>query len=187
MPFLNVLEGNSKLEITAYLSDFKERGVVNFTRSLAVPVTERIPMLSATKEGYNRILIALSASIKSAMSNINLRVGLSEDQIVELADQIISESHEDNLALEDVLLFLQQLIAGKAGKIYDRMDIPTFFELFDNYREDRHKTLKNIRYEQEINHKSEGPTEKFSNDRSEREAHKNALKEHLQRIYKLNP
>jgi hypothetical protein len=175
------------MQLAMHLSDYRERGVVNFKAVFAVPSSERIPTLSATKEGYSRLLIALGASLQSAMSNFNLRYGLSEEQMVELADQIISTSHEDNLSLEDVLLFLSELVSGKAGKVYDRMDIPTFFELFENYRQRRHEELLNYRYEQSVNHKALGPTERSSEDTtSERDSHRQALGDHLKHIYKAN-
>jgi hypothetical protein len=173
------------MEIAIHLSHFRNMGVVDFKAALSVPTEERIPTLSKTKEGYNALLIALTASIKSAMSNFNLRVGLSEDQMVELADQIITQSHEDNLSLEDVLLFLQDLISGKAGKIYDRMDIPTFFELFETYRQKRHEALLDIRYEQHVNYKALGPTERESeNYDRERQAQREAIGDHLRKQYK---
>jgi uncharacterized protein YciU (UPF0263 family) len=183
MPFLSVLEQQDKVGIAVHLSQFKERGVINFGMALSVPTEERIPMLAKSPEGYNRLLIALSASLKSAMANINLRVGLSEDQLVELADQIITESSEDNLSLEDVLLFLQLLVTGKAGKIYDRLDIPTFFELFETYREDRHQALLNVRYEQSVNHRALGPTDRTSEE-TDKDAHREALADHLKNLYK---
>lgn len=122
------------------------------------------------------------------MDAINLRVGLTEDQIITIATEIIEESKEDNLALEDVLLFLKDLITGKAGKIYDRMDVPTFFELFETYRQTRHDALQDIRYEQSVNYKALGPTERASdnNDR-EKELHRSALGDHLKNLYKDEP
>lgn len=118
------------------------------------------------------------------MMNINLRVGLNEDQIAELSEQIIEQSGEDNLAVEDVLLFLRELITGKAGKIYDRMDIPTFFELFENYREKRHQAILNIRYEEQANHKVYGPSERSSEDTtSEKQEMREAMRDHLNHIY----
>lgn len=173
------------MAIATRLSEFKDKGVVNYSKALAIPSDERIPAIAQEKEGRNRLLVALSASLKSALSNINVRMGLSEDQIVELADLIIDESSEDNLSLEDVLLFLQQMITGKTGTINDRMDIPTFFKLFEVYREERYQALLNFRYEQQANHKALGATERASEDATgEKNAHREALSDHLRHIYK---
>lgn len=166
-----------------HLSTFKEQGVIQYKNLLAVPATDRLPALTATKEGRERVFYVLVASLTSALQNLNLRYGLNEDQVIELADQIIDQAHEDNLSLEDVLLFLQQLITGKAGKIYDRLDVPTFFELFETYREDRHQALKEYRYEEQVNHKSLGPTERSSED-VDRTKHREAMGDYLKEMYK---
>jgi hypothetical protein len=184
---INSIVNNDRGAIAAHLSNFKDSGITNFKAVLAVPIGERLPALTNTPEGYNELLMAISVSITVAMSNFNLRMGLTEKQTALLADQIIASSHEDNLGLEDVLLFLQELVSGKAGKVYDRMDIPTFFELFENYRQRRHEELLNYRYEQSVNHKALGSTKRSSEDTtSERDSHRQALGDHLKHIYKAN-
>lgn len=185
-PIINVILQGDRQQINNQLSLYKERGVVVFERVLQIPTNERIPALTKDFDGRVQVSAALSASITSAFSNINLRVGLNADQIVELSDQIIDQSEEDNLALEDVLLFLQQLLLGKGGKIYDRMDIPTFFELFENYRQDRYEKLQQIRYEQQSQFKSfgdRGERESDNQDR-EKELHRSALGDYMKKIYK---
>lgn len=152
-PMLDVMLSGNKTEVNYALTEFKERGVIRFDKILAVQSDQRIPALTKTIEGRMQVSAAITASIKSAFDNINLRIGLSPDQVVEIAEQIIDQSEEDYLSLEDVLLFLQQLITGKAGKIYDRMDVPTFFELFENYREQRYQELLRIRKDQLAQHR----------------------------------
>lgn len=154
-----MLTGN-KTEVNYALAEYKERGVVKFDKVLSIPRNERIPALVATLEGRMQVSAAITASIKSAFDNINLRVGLSPDQMVEIAEQVIDQSEEDFLALEDVLLFLQRLITGQAGKIYDRMDVPTFFEMFETYRQERYEKLISIRDERHQNSKAQGDTER---------------------------
>ena len=153
---LNVLDKGDKVALNKHLISFKERGVVVYDKVLAISLNERIPALIKTDEGWEAVQIALTASLKSAFGNFNLRVGLNEDQMIDLAEAIIDQSHEDNLAIEDVLLFLQKLVMGQAGKIYDRMDIPTFFELFEGYRQERHQKLMQHREEQSTQFKVMG-------------------------------
>ncbi len=182
---LIALENGDKMAIAAHLSEFKTRGVIDYKRALSIPTSERITALAQNNVDRARVLVALSASLKSAFNNINIRMGLSEDQIVDLADSIIDESADDNLSLEDVLLFLQQLVSGKAGVVNDRMDMPTFFKLFESYRQERHEALLAVRYEQQVNYKALGPTERASEDiTSEKDAHRSALNEHIKHIYK---
>lgn len=185
-PMLDIMLAGNKSEINYALALLKDRGVVKFDKVLAIPSNERIPAITKTLEGRMQVSAALTASIKSAFDNVNLRVGLSPDQMVELAEMVIDESVEDNLSLEDVLLFLQQLISGKAGKIYDRMDAPTFFELFETYRESRFQTLRMIRDEQHSQFKSFGNTgERASDDQDrERELNRSAMGDYLREKYK---
>lgn len=185
-PLLGLLLNGDKFEINLALSQYKERGAVKFDKVLAIPREQRIPTLTNTPEGMANVVTALSASMKSAFDNLNLRVGLSADQIVEIAYQIVDESNEDHLSLEDVLLFLQQLITGKAGKIYDRLDMPTFFELFENYRQERHKKLLSIREEQKAQHKTYGDTGERLSDNQDREKEimRSALGDYLKDKYK---
>lgn len=129
-------------------------GTINHRMVLMIPMDERIPALTSSPEGRNHVLTLLTAALQAAFSNLNLRFGLTADQIVELADQLIDSSHEDQLGLEDILLFLGDLLTGKAGKIYDRMDIPLFFELFEGYRQKRYETLKNDEYERDVQYRA---------------------------------
>lgn len=157
---LTVLEEGNRLEIAAYLGKFKEFNIIQFDRVLSISQSDRIPNLIKQDNGYFKIGGAITASIKSALEMMNLRSQVTEDQIVEIAAQVIEESKEDNLALEDVLLFLNNLITGKCGTIYSRMDIPTFFELFEVYRQERYVAFQKIKEEQHTQNKILGATER---------------------------
>lgn len=152
---LSVQQGN-KVAVTMHLNKFKANGIIQFDQVMTLPSTERIPALAKTENGRYEVLVALTASLKSAFNNFNLKFAMNEDQIIELADQIIDQSYEDNLAIEDVLLFLQGLLTSNYGKVYDRMDIPLFFEFFEKYRQKRHDQLIILRDEQQTQAKTMG-------------------------------
>jgi hypothetical protein len=178
---LSVLSENNSAAVKDQLSLYKDMGMVSYRKVLELSLDERIPALIKKPGVRNEILMALVAALKSAFSNLNLRLGMNEDQIVELADMIIDQSHEDNLGLEDVLLFLGELLTGKSGKIYDRMDIPTFFELFETYRQKRHETMKSHREEQEAQYKALPINDRFVHDsvESEKNISREAMKSYL--------
>lgn len=161
---LGVIQSGNRQVIRDQLALYKEKGLIQYERTLTIPSCERIQALISQPNGRAIVSAALSASIKSALDSINLRLSLNTEQILDLADEIIDESAVDNLGLEDVLLFLQMLITGKAGKIYDRLDIPTFFELFEIYREERHQALLMVRDQQHVNFKSAGDNKRSSED-----------------------
>lgn len=160
---------------------FKNRGIILFDKVLSVSREDRIPELIKEPEGFERVSAVLSASLKSAMDSINLRVGLNEDQIIEIACSIIDQSEEDYLAIEDVLLFLQELLLGRMGEIYNRMDMPTFFEKFEIYRQERHVALLRLREEQHIQNSILPVNDRFVEEakKKEREANRGAIVEYL--------
>lgn len=167
---LPALRAGNNTAIAIHLGAFKDRGVVRHDKTLRIPSSERIPALTRSDEGYNQVLTILTVRLTAAFENMNLKRGMNEDQVLNLAELIIEESHEDNLSMEDVLLFLQQLVAGRAGKILDRMDLPLFFELFENYRQDRHLALTYLQYEAECNYKVQGDTTRTSDGKMENDA-----------------
>lgn len=157
MPLVSVLQqGFDRLAVSKHLALYKERGVVSYNRVLRIPFDQRIPEIVKQEGGKEAVLIALTAAIGSALKNIRVKQGMDEEQIVELALMIIDESHDDYLGVEDVLLFLQGLLLGKygKGKIYERLDCQKFFEIFEEYRTERHNELVRFREEQALEHKN---------------------------------
>ena len=143
-----------------------------------VPASERIPAL-AKMYGNDKIAGVLSLAITKALNNFNLRVGMNSEQIATLSYEIITEAESDQLAIQDVLLFLDGMVKYKYGKVYDRMDMPTFFEMFEKYREERHLAYRNSLDEQHAQFKSMGDSNRMSTD-TDKEANRNAMKQYLQ-------
>ena len=156
----------------ARLELFKEHGRVSMTRVLGLGPYERLPFLAKMPGMREDLITAIAASLKSAFSNLNLKFSMSESQVVELADMIIDQSSEDDLGLEDVLLFLEEMLTGKCGKIYDRMDIPLFFDLFEHYRQRRHEAVKAIRDEEDAQFRALPVNDRFVYDSQEDEKNK---------------
>ena len=59
------------------------------------------------------------------------------------------------------------------------MDMPTFFEMLEVYREQRHQAFVNAREEQHAQFKSMGDSNRMSTD-TDKEANRNAMKQYLQ-------
>jgi hypothetical protein len=166
--------------IAANLSTFKDRGNVNYLAVInQVPLEDRLPAL-VQKYSKQKIAAILTVSLTACFEKMNLRYAMNAEQIVELADMIIETSEEDMLALEDVMLFLQQLVRGQMGKIYDRMDIPTFFEMFEKYRQNRHDDYMNAKEEKDAQFKAFPVNERLS--LNDHEQHREALKDYLKNI-----
>lgn len=146
---------DSASKVNEKLALYRERGFVDHKRTLAIPFNERIPELIKKENGREQVSMALAASILGAFQHIE-KVKMDASQIKGLAECIIDTAHEDQLSIEDVLLFLKDLLMGKFGKITQTLDTPAFFEYFEVYRTKRYQTLENIRYEVHLNQKNMG-------------------------------
>jgi hypothetical protein len=180
---LNKVAKGSKGEIFNEMCRYIQKGEPNHLAVIEnVPFSERLPAL-AKMYGNDKIAGVLSIAITNALNNFNLRVGMNPEQIANLAFELINEAEQDQLALQDIILFLDGLPKFKYGKVYDRMDMPTFFEMLEVYREQRHQAYVNAKEEAHAQFKSMGDTNRMSND-TDKEANRNAMNEYLKNQYK---
>lgn len=158
------LENGNKHELNAILKTFKnQNGSVNYPTLFAIPTNERL--LIWAKFDYDRILTVITVGLTISFETMNLARPMSEEQIIDLAEAVIDTSKEDNLALEDLMLFLQGLTRGKYGVLYESMDIPKFMEKFEVYRQERHQAVQEYRENKHLEYKALGdPTRKRSVD-----------------------
>lgn len=175
------MEVGDKLALNIALKNFKTiTGAVNFPAVLSISPDQRLPQLVVT-EGYEKIHGLVCAAIQLSMESLNLTLPLTAAQVVDLADAILDTSNEDQLALEDLVLFLQKLVRGEMGTLYNQMDIAKFLELFEIYRQDRHKALLDFREEAHAQFKALPVPERFSDIQSneERSAYHEAMKDYV--------
>lgn len=145
------MQGN-KQEIMLVLKNFKlQTGGVNFPVIFEIPSEHRLPQLA--KQDYQQTFALVAGGLTLAFETMNLSRSINESQILELSDTVLESASEDNLSLEDLMLFLQKLTRGEYGKLYESMDIPKFMDMFEVYREERFQALRNIREEQYVSHK----------------------------------
>ena len=155
LPILAVMERKDSGGIREALAVFRDNGVVNHVKTLSIPMDQRIPALIEQTAGRQRVSVALSSALVSAFQHIK-HAKLDADQVIELSEMIIDSAHEDQLSIEDVLLFLKDLLMGKYGKVSEGLDMPAFFEIFEKYRNERYRTLKKRRWEEHLTYKSLG-------------------------------
>ena len=140
----------------AVLSLFRQPdGSVDHSKTLSIPFDQRIPALVAKPNGRNIVSVAISSMLVSSFQHIK-NAKLDADQIIEMAEMIIDSSHEDKLSVEDIMLFLKDMLMGRYGKFSNGMDMPAFFEAFEEYRNERYKTAKRIEWEEHLTFKSLG-------------------------------
>lgn len=136
----------NKYNISVELRKFKtDGGGINYPSLFSIPNKERIHEMS--KVDFDGTVQVLSVSVKLALESFNLKRPLTNNQIFDLVEAVIDESGSDNLALEDLLLFLQQLTRGEYGDMYESMDVPKFMQWFGEYRDKRWEAGVKIRDE----------------------------------------
>ena len=143
-----------------------------------VPVSERLPALSKLY-GNDKVAAILSKQITKALNNFNLRVAMNPEQITDLCYSLIESAEEDQLAIQDILLFLDGMVKYKYGKVYDRMDMPTFFEMLEVYREQRHSAYMKAKEEESTQFKSYGDTNRMSIEQ-DKTSMRDAMKQYIQ-------
>ncbi len=147
------MDSGNVIEIHKALQKFKTKeGAANFTALFEIKNEDRLPALF--KEAPEQIAAIISTALTIAFEDLNLARPMNGNQILRLSLRILDSSNEDNLALEDVALFLQKLTNGDYGKLYESMDMAKFMEMFEIYREERYQSIKTIREEQNIQHKA---------------------------------
>jgi len=141
------METGNRQQISLALMKYKTiEGAVHFPALFEIKTEDRLPCLYL--KNPVRIAAIVTAGLTLAMEAMNLARPMNAKQIVNLADVILESSGEDNLSLEDLMLFLQGLIRGEYGRMYESMDIPKFMQMFEIYREKRFQALQALRDEQ---------------------------------------
>lgn len=149
------MEAGDKMQTSLILKQFKhDDGRVNYPLVLRIPTSERITELA--KVDFQRILMLVIGAITVAFENMNLKKGMNEMQILDLSEAIIDTSSEDNLSMEDLMLFLQKLVRGEYDGSLENMDIPKFMKIFEIYRQKRYEEYQEYKMNQHYQYKSLG-------------------------------
>ncbi len=163
----NALMAYNRTEVNQIISLYKTpNGAPNYP--VLLELQERLPTMIA--RDYKKTCAVIVVALTKAFEAMNLSRPMNGDQILELAETIMDSSAEDYLALEDVVLFLQGLVRGKYGALYESMDIPKFMEKFEIYRQERHEAMLRARDEFSSNHKESRVNTQFIETDKNREA-----------------
>jgi hypothetical protein len=102
------------------------------------------------------------AALTMAFEKMNLKkkdgLGVTINNI---AEEVLDTCEEDNLSLEDLVLFLQYMVRGKYGNVED-ISVSRFMNLFDKYRDDRDLAIMEFRENEHLQFKALGDGERTS-------------------------
>lgn len=130
-----------------------EGGSIAFDKVLAINSHSRIPNLTHVY-GFDSMLKVLCVLLGQFNNSLNLIRPMNNDQVVECAEALLFTSEEDKLAIEDFVVFFKGAKEGKYGRILDRLDQQTIFEMLEKYRQERHESLLRIKDEMSSQNKA---------------------------------
>jgi hypothetical protein len=160
---LNTLEYGiiANLVIQQYQPD----GQVKYDALLSIPLSERIPglMESYGKKTMHRLLVMILKEFNNKLLLPRAKK-LTETKISVAACELMLLSYEDQLSLEDVILFLQRAKAGQYGAIKNLVLPSVLFDKLEMYRQARHEVFVRIKVERNAAFKAMGAAPRSSSE-----------------------
>lgn len=144
---------------------FQKNDETSFEQLLAIPLTERIPSL-VTEYGLKRMHKLVKTILQEFCISINLPKSrkLTETRTSVCACDLILAAHEDQLALEDLILFFELAKKGKYGPFKKMVSHYMIMEKLGQYRDQRHQAYVKLKEERERELKNLGPAQRISSE-----------------------
>ena len=123
---------------------------VAFERLLSIPLTERIPGL-ITEYGLKRAHRLIKTILQEFTWSVPLpkSAKLTETKISAVACDLILTAYEDQLAIEDLIVFFERAKAGKYGKFKGTLTHFSVMEKLNQYRSERTAAYQKLKAGQE--------------------------------------
>lgn len=183
-PALALVQTGSTMALLDHLASYQPGGQADHRALIQLPAGQRIAVLAQDETSRREIFAAVTGYAAKCMAM--LRQPPPETVVDRFTLEVLQTAGEDGLVMEDVLIFLDQLVTGKRGTIYGGLDLPTMLEKFEEYRQEKYKARQDMRYERDANLKASGDPARTSQD-VDRQAHHAALADHLKNLYSHGP
>lgn len=136
------------------LQNYQQEGAVKYDALLSIPMSERIPGLIEAygKKTAHRLLVMMLKEFNNKLPLPRAKK-LTDTKLSMTACELMLESYEDQLSLEDIILFLQRAKAGHYGPIKSLVLPSLFFHKLELYRQARHEVFKKLKAAQEATFK----------------------------------
>src|SRR5258708_2996733 len=112
------MEAGNNRQIATILKQYKTQGGdINYPAVMSVPLEERLPALF--KNDFMKGTALVVGALAMAFEKLSFKSKKNEVGVLvnNIAEEILNSCDEDNLSLEDLVLFLQNLVRGKYGVI----------------------------------------------------------------------
>jgi hypothetical protein len=145
------------------LQQYSTADGANFEALLAVPLSERIPAL-ISQYGLKRMHRLIKTILNEFCYSIALPKSkkLTETKTSVTACDLILVADEDQLSMEDLIVFFELSKNGKYGKFKTVLTHYSIMEKLEQFRQERYETYIRIKEQKEAEVRLLGPTERIS-------------------------
>ena len=149
------------------LKQFVQEDKVNFEGLLSIPLTERIPGL-IHEYGLKRAHRLIKLVLQEFCYSIPLpkSAKLSDTKIAACACDLILAAYEDQLSLEDLIVFFERAKKGRYGKFKGTLTHYSIMQKLEQYCMDRSAAYRSLKEEQEAEFKKRNVLPRIGEARS---------------------
>jgi hypothetical protein len=135
----------------------------NFEALLSIPLSERIPSL-ISEYGLKRMHRLLKTILNEFCYSISLPKNkkLTETKTSVVACDLILVADEDQLSMEDLIVFFELAKNGKYGKFKTLLTHYSIMKKLEQFRQERYSTWVRIKEKKEAEVRLLGPSERIS-------------------------
>lgn len=145
------------------LQQYSAQDIPAFDKLLSIPLKDRVPAL-VNEYGLKR----MHRLIKTMLQEFSLAIALpkskklTETKMAVCACDLILAAEEDQLSLEDLILFFELTKKGLYGKFKGLLTHYAIMEKLETFRQDRYEAYRELRSRKEAEQKMLGPVERTS-------------------------
>jgi len=143
------------------LQQFQVEGDVAYENLLSIPLTNRIPAL-AKEYGNKRMHKLIKLILQEFCASVPLPKSkkLTETKTSVCACDVMIAAQEDQLAMEDLIVFFERAKEGKYGSFKKLLTHYSIMEKLEQYRNERYDVYKRFKDEKEVHLKGFGPVDR---------------------------
>jgi hypothetical protein len=145
------------------VQQYADKNTPDFHALLSIPLSERIPGL-LEEYGLKRMHRLIKTMLHEFCISINLPKSkkLTETKTSVLACDLMLIAGEDQLSLEDLIVFFELAKQGRHGKFKGLITHFSIIQMLEQYRQERYEAYINIKKQKEAEVRLLGPAERIS-------------------------
>ena len=160
-------ERSLEYEVLAQLTlqNFQDENTINYQKLLSIPSENRIPAL-IEEFGIKRMHSLITIMIREFCHAIKLPKSrkLNETGCKACACDLMLAAEEDQLSMEDLVLFFERAKEGKYGVFKNMLTHFSLMEKLEMYRDERHKAYHEMKEKKEAVLKTLGPVNRTTSE-----------------------